>query len=183
MLAGGAGRRLGGSKAVVQLRGRPLLDYPVQALRGALREVVIVAKADSDLPSLAGVPVWVEPDEERHPACGIAHALALADGRSVLVCAGDLPFVPSALVRRLAEIQLGAAPAVVPRHDGRLEPLLALYGPAALEALLSPGGRPLREIVAALDPRVLNVEESDPFFNVNRPEDLLHATALLDLRA
>jgi molybdopterin-guanine dinucleotide biosynthesis protein A len=180
VLAGGAGRRLGGAKAVVELGGRPLLAYAVEALTAVLDDVVIVAKADSELPSLPGVPVWAEPDEVRHPALGIAHALAIADGRPVLVCAGDQPFVPPALVRLLAGTDLGEAHAVVPRHAGELQPLLALYAPAALEPLRAALDAPLRETVAALEPRLLEVDDPRPFFNVNRPEDLLHAAALLD---
>jgi len=48
VLAGGAGRRLGGSKATVQLGGRPLLAYALGALRGALehgRGAVVVLTA------------------------------------------------------------------------------------------------------------------------------------------
>jgi molybdopterin-guanine dinucleotide biosynthesis protein A len=35
------------------------------------------------------------------------------------------------------------------------------------------------EAVEALHPRILDWPEDDPFLNVNRPEDLLHASALL----
>ena len=40
-------------------------------MRAALGEVVIVAKADTELPSLPGVTVWIEPDEPQHPLIGI----------------------------------------------------------------------------------------------------------------
>ncbi|MGB2712363.1 MAG: NTP transferase domain-containing protein, partial [Conexibacter sp.] len=103
VLAGGAGRRIGGGKAVVALHGTPLLAYPVAALQAVLAEVAIVAKADSELPRLPGVAVWIEPDEPRHPLAGVVHALERAQGRAVLVCAGDLPFVSAALVRELRD--------------------------------------------------------------------------------
>ena len=32
VLAGGSGRRIGGSKAIVKLRGQPLITYPLAAL-------------------------------------------------------------------------------------------------------------------------------------------------------
>ena len=103
----------------------------------------------------------------------------------MLVCAGDLPFVTAALVQELAEADAGGAPALVPRAAGRLQPLLARYEPSALAPLaaaLAGAGRsaPLRELVAALSPRVLDMADERPFFNVNRPEDLLTASALLD---
>jgi molybdopterin-guanine dinucleotide biosynthesis protein A len=192
VLAGGAGRRIGGAKATVALRGAPLLLYPVRALQAMLAEVVVVAKPGTELPPLPGVPVWIEPDEPRHPLAGIVHALERAgpppdiagDGRAVLVCAGDLPFASPALVERLARADAGGASAVVPLAGGRLQPLLARYEPAALAPLAAALAqqRPprLTDAVAALDPLVLELDDERPFFNVNVPEDLLTAAGLLD---
>jgi molybdenum cofactor guanylyltransferase len=183
VLAGGRGRRIGGGKAVVELRGRPLLSYPLGVLRDALGEVVVVAKGDTELPSLPGVAVWVEPDEPRHPLAGIVHALAAAKGRPVLVAAGDLPFLDPGLVRRLARADARGRPAVVPRAGGRLQPLLARYDTAAAEpltrALSDPPG-PLTAAIEAIGPEIVDCDDEAPFFNVNVPEDLLTATALMD---
>jgi molybdopterin-guanine dinucleotide biosynthesis protein A len=187
VLAGGLGRRIGGSKATVLLAGRPLIAYPIAALTAVLGEIAVVAKPDTELPSLPGVTVWIEPAEPRHPLVGIVQALALAEGRPVLVCAGDLPFVTPALVSRIARADPGGAPAVVPRCLDRLEPLLALYLPEAarlLAAAVERGSAPLREVVGSIGPRLLDLEavDADALFNVNAPEDLLHAAALLDRR-
>src|SRR5205807_1244140 len=103
ILAGGKGTRMGGSKAVVNLDGRPLISYPLEAMWRALGNVAIVAKIDTELPSVAGVTVWIEPDEPRHPLVGVVHALGLAEGRPLVVCPVDLPFVSSGLIRKLAE--------------------------------------------------------------------------------
>ncbi|MGB0094561.1 MAG: NTP transferase domain-containing protein, partial [Solirubrobacteraceae bacterium] len=113
VLAGGSGRRMGGSKATVQLRGRPLISYPLEALQRALREVTVIAKADTELPQMPGVTVWIEPTTPRHPLVGIVQALALAAGRPVLIVAGDLPFVTAELLGDLARSAPGAAPAVI----------------------------------------------------------------------
>jgi molybdopterin-guanine dinucleotide biosynthesis protein A len=183
ILAGGQGRRIGGSKAIVELRGRPLITYPLAALSGALADVAIVAKADTALPSLAGVTVWIEPETPQHPAVGIVQALALAAGRPVLVCGVDMPFVTSELIGTIACTDPLDAPAVVPTSGGALQPLLALYLPAAM-ALLGRGARrdhsPLREQVAAIGPRLIEVDDPNAFFNINAPEDLLRAAALMD---
>jgi molybdopterin-guanine dinucleotide biosynthesis protein A len=186
ILAGGQGRRIGGSKAIVNLRGRPLISYPLEAMWRALGSVAIVAKIDTELPSLAGVSVWIEPDEPRHPLLGVVHALGLADGRPVMVCAVDLPFVTSGLIRRISETECGAAAAVIPTAGGRSQPLLGCYQPAALEPLtvaLQSTDVPMREAVAALDPLAFPVEDPEALFNVNSPDDLLQATAMLDRRA
>ena len=185
ILAGGVGRRIGGSKAVVQLAGKHLITYPLEALRTALSDVAVVAKADTQLPSLPGVTVWVEPDSPRHPVVGIIQALALAEGRSVVVCAVDLPFVTPELIYRLATADLGRSPAVVACRGDDVQPLLGCYALRAIDPLRSglPAEAPVRELVASLHPRMLDVGDSELLFNINSPEDLLHAAAILDGRA
>lgn len=185
VLAGGAGRRIGGAKATVKLAGRPLIAYPLEALWRALGAVAVVAKPDTELPCLPGVRVWLEPPRPRHPLVGIVHALERARGRPVLVCALDLPLVSEDLVRALATASRGAAPAVVVRADGRVHPTLGCYAAASLEPLraaLRVGQRPLRDTVAELRPRELEVADAEALFNVNTPEELLEAGELLRRR-
>jgi molybdopterin-guanine dinucleotide biosynthesis protein A len=171
---------MGGAKATVMLKGRPLIWYPLGALSAALNDVVVLAKADSELPSLPATTVWIEADDRHHPAIGIAQALDLAGGRAILVCASDLPFVTPALIRELATLDPNGAPAVIARTGGAMQPLLGCYQPSAARCLRPGDDRSLREQVEALGPRMLDVEDPDELFNVNAPEDLLQAAAMLD---
>lgn len=183
ILAGGAGRRIGGDKAIVELHGKPLICYPLEALRQALADVAIVAKADTKLPFLSEVTIWIEPEVPRHPLAGITQALALADGRAVLVCASDLPFVTPALIRRIAHARPGRAPAVIACAGARTEPLIGCYQPRALQLLVREASAPsgsLRETIAAIDPVLVEVDDHDELFNVKSPDDLLLAAAMLD---
>jgi len=185
ILAGGSGRRIGGSKATVQLHGTPLIAYPLRAMRDVLLEVAIVAKADTKLPSLAGTTVWIEPDMPRHPVVGLMHALALAEGRPILVCACDLPFVTPELIRALAVHDPCGAPAVIATSDGRHQPLLGCYQPEALERLQRGDlttDTPLPDHVKALEPLLFEVDEPELLFSVKSPDDLLQAAAMLDAR-
>lgn len=185
VLAGGRGRRLGGqSKAELQVAGRPMLAYVLEALTPVLEDVAVAAKAATGLPgrdtgdtlSVPGLPpvaLWIEPDEPRHPLAGLRHALARADGRAVLVVAVDLPLITSALVEEIANADAEGAPAVVPRAGHRLQPLLARYEPHALAALAQAGDdQSLTEAVRALEPRVIEPADPELFFNVNVPEDV-----------
>ena len=185
ILAGGRGARIGGAKATVQLHGEPLISYPLRALRGALGEVVVIAKPDTQLPSLPGVTVWIEPVAPQHPLVGITHAIALAEGRPVVVCAVDLPLVSSEVVRALAEADPGGAPAVIATSGGRMQPLLGCYQPtvpALLGAAALGGAVPVRQAIGSLHPRLLEVDYPEALFNVNTPDDLLQAAAMLDRR-
>ncbi len=183
VLAGGLGRRMGGSKAVVALDGRSLFEYPLAALHAAgIADVALVAKRSTELPP--GHVVWLEPDEPRHPLTGVVHALRSAAGRGVFVCAADLVLLDAATVRRVLSAARPGDVAVVPTSGGHLQPLCAFYAPAALRALehFEPS-MSLKEAVMALGPRVLPFDDDDAFFNVNAPEDLLRASALLSRRS
>jgi molybdenum cofactor guanylyltransferase len=198
VLAGGRGRRIGGDKAVVSLAGRPLLSYPLGAMLGVLDDVVVVAKPSTVLPALGDVAVWEEPEQPSHPLVGIAEALRRADGRWVLVCAGDMPFVPVSLLVSLVAAAEGAAgmpggehaardpeavPAIVTAStDGALQPLLACYGPLCLEPLAAAAREavaPARAVVEALGPLVVPVADPRALFNVNSASDLREAEVLL----
>src|SRR3954452_21014584 len=181
VLAGGLGRRLGGDKAIVELEGRALVLYPLEALHEVCDDVAVVAKRDTILPPLAGVAdLWIEPDEPRHPLAGVAHALRLAMGRAVLVVAVDLPLVDAATLRLIAGTDPRGAAGVPPRVHGRLQPLCALYTPAAMTRLASfdPTAR-ATDVIEQLGVREVEVPDPSAFLNVNRPEDLLQASVLV----
>jgi molybdopterin-guanine dinucleotide biosynthesis protein A len=179
ILAGGRGRRIGGDKALIELGGRPLVQWPLRAMQQAVGDVIVVAKPDTTLPALAGVIMWREPAEPQHPLVGIVAALRAARGRSVLVCAADIPFVSVASLRGLAgaDAQRAAAVVAVKRGgEGALQPLLARYEPGALALLEAAVGEdaPLRATVEALGVVRFEVPAID-LFNVNTPEDLARA--------
>lgn len=187
ILAGGGGRRIGGDKAIVELQGRPLISYPLEAVREALGQVAILAKADTKLPYVSGVTVWIEPEPRAHPLIGIMQALAFADGRPVLVCGTDLPFVTARLIRKLARANPGRAPAVVACARGAMQPLLGCYQHRALPLLRAESQaqtkkRPVQDTIAAIGPVLLEVEDPEELFDVNSPDDLLQAAAMLDRR-
>ncbi len=174
VLAGGAGRRVGGAKATAPLLGEPLIARPLRAMGAVLGDVVVVAKADTELPFLGDVAVLVEPSEPRHPAVGILRALERAGERGVLVCACDMPFVDASTVAALVGA-LGVASA-----GGELQPLLGFYGVDTRDALErgASAGASMRAIVAALEPLAIEVGQ-EVAFNVNTPEELARAEEIL----
>jgi molybdenum cofactor guanylyltransferase len=177
VLAGGAGRRLGGAKPGARLGGRPLLGWAVGALRTVCDEVAVVAKPATALPELPEpIPVWHEPAEPVHPLAGIVWALQRSAGRPVLCCPVDVPFVSGASLRRLCEVTGAVVVA-----DG--QPLLGRFGSPALAPLQLAvrEGRSARAAVAGLSPAVVRLPAGE-LFNVNTPEDLAAAEARLASR-
>ena len=152
ILAGGAGKRMGGvSKAMLELDGRPLVAHVADALGEVCESVAIVAKPDTDLPKSLGVERWDEPPEPRHPLTGIVHALERADD-AVLVCAVDMPWVTADACRSLLDSAPGAVAAVAV-GAGEVCPVFGVYAPESLDVLrAAKPDAPLRQTVDALDP-------------------------------
>jgi molybdopterin-guanine dinucleotide biosynthesis protein A len=172
LLAGGAGRRMGGGKATRSLGGRPLASYPAAALAAVCERVAIVAKPGTELPDLPGVERWDdEPAEPRHPLTGIVHALERAGGEPVLVCAADMPFVTPDGLRKLAAVGTTA----IAIAGGRLQPVLGVYTPDVLPTLeAAADDAPLTRTVEALSPALVDLSPRETR-SIDTPEDLADA--------
>jgi molybdenum cofactor guanylyltransferase len=99
VLAGGRGSRIGGDKAVVELAGRPLIEYPLRAASAADLDVVVVAKRHTRLPPL-DARVLIEPDEPTHPLSGIVTALEHYEAVIAVPC--DMPLLNGSDLAALA---------------------------------------------------------------------------------
>lgn len=183
VLAGGRGRRLGEPKMLAQIEGEPLLHHALRPAEEAGLPTVVVAKPSTPLPPTSS-PVLLEPEEIEHPLLGIVTALhQLPDAPAVVVLGGDLPFVPAALVRALAD----APGPLVPVAAGRPQPLVARYDRDQLpdlEAALADDAS-ITATVRALGTPTLDgtrLAVLDPagraFVNVNTPEDLERARVM-----
>jgi molybdenum cofactor guanylyltransferase len=175
VLAGGAATRLGGAKAGVELAGRPLISYPLQALAQAGVTTVVVAKASSVLPPLEA-EIVTEPDEPRHPLAGVVAALKHAGARGAVVLPCDVPFVSPMLLRVLGSAETTTAV----RSSDRIHPLIAFYAEDDLERL-EPAverGDSTTAALESLEPSWIDAIERETF-NVNTPEDLARAEDLL----
>jgi molybdopterin-guanine dinucleotide biosynthesis protein A len=168
---------MGTSKASVQLAGHPLIRMPLDAMRAAGLERVVVAKAGTELPVL-DVPVWVEPEEPSHPLTGIVAALERGR-RPVVVCGCDLPFVGAEL---LAALAADSRPLVVVEAGGRLHPLLGRYDydMTLVDSLRAArdAQRSLHEVVAELRGARMAAPD-EVVFNVNTPADLARAEEMV----
>jgi molybdopterin-guanine dinucleotide biosynthesis protein A len=204
VLAGGRGKRMGWrDKAMVELAGRPLAAWVLDALKVATDRQIIVAREKGRLEEL-GVPVVVDQMAPRGPLTGIHAGLKASESDLVIVCACDLPLVRSDLLVHLARV-IGPRHAAVPyvgegeppvpgvhstAREAGLQPLLAAYRRrciGSLEKLLVGGSAPTIAFVSLLRSVIVPPEEwqdFDPdgrsFFNVNTPEDLTAAAQMLN---
>ncbi|MCI0689454.1 MAG: NTP transferase domain-containing protein [Sporichthyaceae bacterium] len=167
VLAGGAGRRLGGlDKSGLEVGGRTLLDRAVAAC-GAARRVVVVGP---DRPTSRPVRWAREQPVGGGPVAATAAGLAQTGTDVVVLLAVDTPFVTAATLDRLVAAvaeesvveptgpsRTGPGPdgAILVGADGRDQPLVAAYRRAALIERLAelgdPAGIAVSRLVGGLD--------------------------------
>ncbi|MFF0745068.1 NTP transferase domain-containing protein [Streptomyces sp. NPDC004111] len=188
VLAGGAGRRLGGvDKAAVPVGGRPLLDRVLTACGGAGTTVVVGGRRATARPV-----TWTR---EEPPGGGPLAALGAGARETgadlVVVLSVDLPFVDratvSALVRALdtAEDAHQVEGAMLVDAGGRDQPLVAVYRAEPLRrelALLETeygtlAGLPLRLLTAELDLVRVTAAAPTASFDCDTWEDIATARA------
>ena len=179
VLAGGRSSRMGTSKAMLPFDGEPLIAHIVRTLRPHVGEIVIVAAPGQELPSL---PATVVHDEIafQGPVGGLTYGLHAITSALSFVTSCDSAFISVPLVSHLLATA-DAFDVVVPRWEGRLQPLVAVYRRSVLPVLEAQLARGELRPVSLFDKvrtRIVEEEEIrrfDPegtsFFNMNTPAD------------
>jgi molybdopterin-guanine dinucleotide biosynthesis protein A len=193
LLAGGLARRMGGGdKPLRAIGGRPLLDRAIERLRPQCAELILNANGDPARFAAYGLPVVPDtvPDFAG-PLAGILAALEwVSEHRPhvewVVSAAADTPFLPRDLVSRLQAARAEAGtPLACAESGGQAHPVNALWSVALREdlrhALVVENLRKIDRWTArhGVAHAVWAAEAYDPFFNVNTPEDIAAAEAVL----
>ena len=187
ILAGGQGQRMGGvDKAMVPLAGAPLLAHVIARLEPQVERLALSANGDAARFARFGLPVL--PDGPgAGPLAGVLAALRWAAplGATAVVSAPvDGPFLPGDLCPRLC-LAAESAPEglAVAQAGGRLHPTFALWPVELAEplaAFLMSGAKPkVMDFVAAHGATEAHFAEGSGFHNLNTPEDLARAEAIL----
>jgi molybdopterin-guanine dinucleotide biosynthesis protein A len=169
VLTGGQSRRMGRDKALIEVDGLAMVDRVAGALRAAGCDPV-VAIGPAHLRGGVDHRPDVYPGDG--PLGGILSALAGSSPALVVAC--DLPWIDVATVRALLAVDAATAHAVVARTD-RLEPLCAIWRPAAFDILSAHFRRGERSVLRAMEHlEVITVDVAPTALrNVNTPNDLL----------
>jgi molybdenum cofactor guanylyltransferase len=176
LLAGGEATRFPG-KLEREIEGRPMIVGVLEALKGRW-PIYVAGKAGFTLDVDAAIE-W-RPLIDRWPAGGPLLALLSAApqirSERIFAVAADQPRLERHVLERLSAAWQPGDEAVVPEHEGGIEPLAALYDRFALlregERLRRAGRRAMRDLIAALATRLVRIERAY-FHNVNAPSDLL----------
>ena len=192
ILAGGRATRMGGGdKGLRQVGGQTLLAHVLDRLRPQVDRVVLNANGDPARFADFGLPVVADslPDWPG-PLAGVLAGMdwAAAQGaQAVVSVAADTPFFPRDL---LARLQAAAGPSGLAlagtREDGKLyrHPTFGLWPVALRDDLRAALQGGLRKVVLWTDTHGAGTAEFatdpyDPFFNINTPDDIALAEAMV----
>ena len=192
ILAGGRSRRMGGGdKFMLELDGRPLITRVVERLRSQVEFLAISANGDPE--RLRNFSLKVLPDEtpSRGPLSGLRAGLDWAQsiGATHLVtAAADSPFLPPDLVQALCA-GMNDKHCALAASGGRTHPTFGAWRTDVLSELDAFFGEQTADRVLDFARRCgaaivdfASGSDGDPFFNVNTPEDLQTAQALISGR-
>jgi molybdopterin-guanine dinucleotide biosynthesis protein A len=183
VLCGGQSSRMGRPKAWLPFAGEIMLPRVVRLLGEVVAPVVVVAAPGQEVPPLPpGVEVVRDPERGRGPLQGLAAGLEALAGQveATYLSSCDVPLLRPAFVRRMIEL-LAANAACVPRVEGFLHPLAAVYRlevVAVVNRLLAEDRLRPAFLFDEVPTRVVGPEELadvDPTFetlrNLNTPTD------------
>jgi molybdopterin-guanine dinucleotide biosynthesis protein A len=195
ILAGGRSRRMKGNKALINLRGKPLLLHATERIRGLTQETVVVVGKNDDLADYKSflppsVTILRDTVTGMGPLVGILTGIQTMSSEYVVVLPCDSPFIKKEVLTYLFKMAQGADAAIPRWPNGNIEPLQAVYRvsatiPAA-ETALERRELFILDMIKRLD-RVIYVgteeirkidEELMTFFNINTQEDLIIAEKL-----
>jgi molybdopterin-guanine dinucleotide biosynthesis protein A len=181
IVAGGRASRMGGrDKAFAAVGGEPIAVRTIRIFRELFPQVLVATNRPERFAGLG-----VETVGDRFPGCGPLAGIhaGLLESRfaHVFVAACDMPGLDPDVIRFLLA-RIGTADAVVPRWDGDVEPLHAVYARRclpAIEASLRAGRYALRDFLPGVRVDYVGEEElrgvrgaARSLTNVNTPEEL-----------
>jgi len=190
VLAGGKGKRFGRDKLSEMIGDRTLLQRVIDRLDGLSSQILVVIAQDQSWPSVppTSAQIIVDLYPEKGALGGIYTGLVASRSFHSLVVAADMPFLNIPLLRYMIE-NSPSYDVVIPRIDGALEPLHAIYSKNCLPYMQQQIERDefkIRNFFEQVKVRYVEqaeIDQLDPqhlsFFNINTLADLRRARKLL----
>lgn len=189
VLAGGQSTRMGRDKAFVELGGKPLVEWVLDALEPVTRSFVVVTNEPAKFSAYAGRARVVQDEPPRHgPLAALRTGLRNSRDEWVFATSCDAPFVRPAFVQALQRYTRGFD-AALPGTPEERWPLTAFYHKrciAAMDRAVQRGEKKLIAFHPDANVRWVPLEDlrgADPelrsLWNLNTPEELAKAQALV----
>jgi len=186
ILAGGKNKRMAKDKAFLELGGKAIIEIIIEKFKLLFKEIIIVTNLSEGYKHL-GVKIIKDTIPYCGPLGGLYSGLKKSKSSYNFVTGCDTPFLKISLIKHLVDNCRGSE-VTIPKFDGFLEPLCAVYSKNCLEAMKEELGKhnfAIRSIFTKVRMRYIpkkKLLEFDPdlisFFNINTPKDIEKARGL-----
>lgn len=186
ILAGGAGRRMGGvDKGLLSLQGRPLIKHVIDRIGPQVNRLIIVANRNIDSYEQYGYRVVTDtlPDFSG-PLVGMFAGLQACQTKQAMFVPVDAVRLPVDLVTRLMQGN-HETPALATDSVG-WQPLCCLLPQshiASLQAAVMAGERSPRRWLESMPTQVIHFHDSGVIWSVNTTDELASLQQLPELAA
>jgi molybdenum cofactor guanylyltransferase len=177
ILGGGRSRRMGIDKATLQYHGRSQLEIAFELLAPFCEKTFVGIREDqSQQPVFAAHPQLFDKYPGEGPLAAVVSAQEQYPHAAWWVLACDLPFLDTETLAFLLKQRNSGrrATAFLSHHDGRIEPLCAIYEPSSsptLHAQFTEGLRCARRGLESVEPVALTLPHRLALENANTPAE------------
>ena len=181
ILAGGAGKRVGGEdKGLITLAGKPLVSHVMQRISAQVEKVYVSANRNLDkYKYLVGDVVTDDTEDFLGPLAGMLAALKFIKSDYVAFVPCDCPFFPNNLVAKLLPNNSSSTKSIrVACVNDRVQPVFSIIPTsfsASLSDYLDTGERKIMKWYENHKVEKISFRELADFDNLNSADDFLKA--------
>lgn len=176
VLAGGKSSRMGQDKGLMLLRGKPMIQYVLEAINGCQIPAIIVSA--NAVYSQFGYEVIPDIELNKGPMGGLLSAMESVNATHVLLLSCDMPLITSDIIIHLTS-EVEEHSVTVARIKNQLMPLLAVYSLRIKDAVkqrITLNELKMHDLINAVDHKIVSYDNykslnSHWYINVNSPAD------------
>lgn len=181
ILAGGKNSRMGRDKGLLQVGGKSIIERQIEVLEPLVKDLIIIHNGENY--TQLQYPIYRDIIPDTGPMGGIYTALTVSQTPKNLILSCDMPLISTELVQLILD-KAEDCDIAIPRHDDKLEPLCAIYDQSCVnkfKELLDQKALKLMDALKFFRVKEISIPheilETNPFTNVNTPEDYMKITS------
>jgi len=178
ILAGGKSSRMGTDKALLEFKGKPLIQHIAETLKSVFNHVIIISDYKEQYKFLS-LPIYDDIYKNCGPLGGIHSAFVVSKNENIFIASCDLPFINSLAIHYLLDHH-SQSEATMFSINQRTQPLFSLYNRSCFLKLENHLKQKQYSVLQFLNNIPTNVIQSKSslaiafsgnFKNINTPED------------
>ena len=177
ILAGGKSTRMKQDKGLVSFQGKLMVSHIIEKLESVTKKIMIITQNPAY--EQFGYPCFADSIKDSGPLGAIYTGLRYSSTQKNLVVGCDTPFFSVHILNAL-RASSGEEAALIAEHNGKKEPLFAIYDRhcmAHFHSCILEGKLKITDALEQLNSAVINFDEAEwitgnEYANINTPEEL-----------